>query len=181
MSRFLLQLTYPNRDFVIRFIEWVHFLRILGADKIHFYNRFVHPELIKVIEYLEAKGFVEMKPFLEPSELSNQYLTSLPTKLLENAMINDCFYRTKNLYKYIAVIDTDEIIMPLNEAHKSWHDLIQSVGSSQDIYTNRMIYYPNFEAKIFDTIPQFHYILQHVQVRNLLIERFLKIYLNFSG
>lgn len=166
------QLTYPNRDFIIRFIEWLHLLRILGAEKVHFYNRFVHQEMMKVIEYFEAKGLVEMKPFLEPSDLSNQYLTSFPTKILENAVVNDCFYRTKNLYKYIAVFDPDEVIMPLNESHKSWHDLIQSVGSSQDIYTNRMIFYPNLEEPAIDGIPKFLYILQHVKVRKQLFVTF---------
>jgi hypothetical protein len=159
------QLTYPNRDFIIRFIEWVHILRILGAGKIHFYNRFVHHELMGIIKYFQEKNFVEMIDFLEPSEISNQYLTSFTTKVAENAVVNDCFYRTKNLYEYIAILDPDEVIMPLKDEHRSWLDLLSVANTSYDVLMNQMIHYPNFGGRNFDNIPEYHYILQHTKVR----------------
>lgn len=42
-------LSFSDRSYVIRFIEWVHILRILGADKITLFNQHVHPELFKIL------------------------------------------------------------------------------------------------------------------------------------
>lgn len=160
------QLTFPNRDFVVRFIEWVHMLNILGASKIHFYNRFVHPDLVKICSYFEDQGLVDMQPFLEPSSMSNQVSRTASSMVLEASVINDCFYRTKNLYKYIAILDPDEVIMPLNDSHKSWHDLIENSPPNQDIYTQRMITFMNTSQKLIEEIPKYFYMLQHVEVSN---------------
>jgi Glycosyltransferase family 92 len=162
------QLTYPNRDFIVRFIEWVHMLRILGNTKVHFYNRMIHPELVKVVKYLEQQNLVDMKPFLEPSSLSNRMLRTLPTLILEAAVINDCFYRTKNLYKYLAILDPDEVIIPINESNRSWHDLLQNVPPSYDVYFQRLITYHNTESKPIEGIPDYLYMLRHVHVTQLL-------------
>jgi Glycosyltransferase family 92 len=163
------QLMYPGRDFIVRFIEWVNLLKILGNTKVHFYNRFLHPEFINVVEYLESQGLVEMKPFLEPSCLTNHMLRILPTIILEHAVINDCFYRTKNLYKYIAVLDPDEVIMPLDESDRSWHDLFQRFNNSYDVFRQNMIFYPSLGESFIEGIPQHNYMLQHVQVSEILI------------
>jgi Glycosyltransferase family 92 len=165
------QLTYPNRDFIVRFIEWVHMLRILGNTKVHFYNRMVHPELIKVVDYFESKDLVDMKPFLEPSCLSNDQLASHDTMVIEHSVINDCFYRTKNLYKYLAILDPDEVIIPLNENDRSWQNLFKRFNQSYDIYRQNMIFYPNIEKEPIEGIPKENYILQHVQVSVILIKR----------
>lgn len=161
------QLTYPNREFIIRFIEWIQMCKILGAEKIHFYNRLVHPELIKIVEYFENQDLVEMLPFLEPTGVSNEYLRTISSFVLEAAVINDCFYRVKNLYKYIAILDPDEMIMPVNESHRSWHDLLQSVPPSYDFYASRMITFPHLDQKPFEGVPQTTYMLYHVEVSPL--------------
>jgi Glycosyltransferase family 92 len=166
------QLTYPNRDFVVRFIEWVHMMKILGADKIFFYNRFVHHELMKVVEYFESRGLVDMKPFLEPSGISNVILRKVESFVLEASMVNDCFYRTKNLYQHIAILDPDEVILPHNESVYTWRDLLKSAKPFFDVYNQRMVTYPKTDQKLVEGIPEYNYLLQHVQVSQLAL--FLK-------
>ena len=168
------QLTYPEQEFSIKFIEWVHMLQILGNSKIHFYNRFLHPETLKAVKYFEGLDLIEMFDFIEPSELPNEILRTLDSFILEAAVVNDCFYRVKNLYKFVAILDPDEFIMPLNLCHRSWHDLIKSQSPSYHVYSGRMITFPPMNQAPYEDIPKFNYMLQNVQVN------FYEILMNFT-
>jgi hypothetical protein len=52
-------LHFEDRNFVIRFIEWVEIMRILGADKIDVFYRAVHPDLMKILNHYQQQGFVD--------------------------------------------------------------------------------------------------------------------------
>jgi hypothetical protein len=158
------QLTYPSRDFIVRFIEWIEILRILGNTKVHFYNRLLHQEIIDVVKYYEKKDLVEMFDFLEPSGMSNQFSRSPETMALEHAILNDCFYRVKNLYKYVLIIDTDEVIVPSNETDRSWMDLFKRFNSSYDVYPSRMMTFSPLEERKVEGVPSYLYMLTHVEV-----------------
>jgi hypothetical protein len=116
-----------DNNFIIKFIEWVHLQRILGAEKVHLFNHIHQPRLSKILKYLEEKGLVEVQRFQEPSDIDYSDPNSFSTFVLELAMINDCFYRTKSLYKYVAIVDSDEVIMPKNENHK-WHEVLLALA-----------------------------------------------------
>jgi hypothetical protein len=161
------QMSFDDRSFVVRFVEWVHLLKVLGVDKIHAYNRHVHPELFKAITYFEDKGFVEIKPFLEPHGTSYE-LQRWPMRSIERNLLNDCFYRNKNLYKYIAIIDPDEIFMPIIETDKNWHDLMANFKDAEnlDFFFFSYVYFSHNEsiAKNND-IPSYLYMMQHTKVK----------------
>jgi Glycosyltransferase family 92 len=161
------QLNFLNRNIVIRFIEWIHMLRILGVEKVHGYSRFVHPDLQKAIENFEAKGFLEIKPFMEPSTTLYQLQTA-QTRTLELNLLHDCFYRNKGLYKYIAVLDTDEIFMPTND-DLNWHDMIGRIDNA-DSFDHFYIPYAYFSSdeSLQTNIPASLYMLQHVEVKFVL-------------
>ena len=167
----LKQITYEDRSFAIKFIEWVHLLRILGAEKVHLSNRFVHPETYKAMKYFEKLGYIEVKPFLEPTgvpDIKHEW----EARTLELNMINDCFYRVINIYEFIVIIDPDEVIMPKSGSIKSWNQLLDSVdykSRNVDAYLSRSVTFPPLKAIANPEIPKYHYILQHFQ-RN---ERFL--------
>ena len=158
------QLTYPNRDFIIRFIEWVHMLQILGNSKVHVFIRFLHPEMMKIIKHLEMEDSIEVFKFLEPSGISNDILNQSSSYVLEAAMLNDCFYRVRHLYKYVSFMDPDEVIIPLNESHHTWHDLIESQPFGADIYAGMMITFPPNADEPFKEIPKYNYMLQNIKV-----------------
>lgn len=160
-------ITFESRDFGIRFVEWVHMLRILGADKLHIYNRFVHPDVYELLQFFEKSGFVEVLPFLEPREFKMG-----TTDTLQINMLNDCFYRNKNLYKYIVVQDTDEIILPVNEEDKNWNDLTSRIlnhfkkDDDFDSYSAGNFYFSNnnlSDAQPLSDVPSYFYMLQHIQ------------------
>jgi Glycosyltransferase family 92 len=159
-------LTYGDRKTVIRFIEWVHLLRILGADKITLFNRHVHPELFKIMNYFQDKGYIEFSPFLEPSGVSTSLQASPQTYMLEMMQHTDCFYRTRHLYDYIAVMDIDEVIIPMKTEDYTWHDLVKNFDLSQGYVSffskNRIM--PNLGKLLHADIPDYHYMLQHTEV-----------------
>lgn len=155
--------TFYNRNYGIRFIELIHVLLILGADKVHLYNRYVHPDVYDIMMYFQDLGFIEVSPYLEPQTI---VIGDTTTQLV--TMLNDCFYRTRNLYKYIIVQDTDEVIVPVHKDDKNWSDLMARIlrlykGSYVDSYLAPNYYFPrNYNAKSWSA-PSYLYMLQHIR------------------
>jgi hypothetical protein len=113
-----------DNDFIVKFIEWVHLQKILGAEKVHLFNHSNQRKLTTIMKHLEDKELVQVQRFQNPSIIDSSDPNSFSSFVLELAMINDCFYRTKSLYRYVAIVDSDEVIMPKNENHKSWHQVV---------------------------------------------------------
>lgn len=126
-------LDFPNEDVSVRLVEWIELLNLLGAGKIFFYNLDVHENISKVLHYYQKRGMVELSPLTLPGDQPNLpeyqhlYLKSKLTAKRQNELIpyNDCLYRNLNSYQYLALLDIDEIIMPLK--HHNWYDLMQEV------------------------------------------------------
>jgi Glycosyltransferase family 92 len=158
------QMDYDNRDFAKRFIEWVEMLKILGVDKIHGYNRHVSKDLFKAMTYYEEEGILDINPFLEPFGTVYK-LHDWPMRSIERNLLNDCFYRNKNLYEYIAIIDPDEFFMPL--IHENWHDLLSNLKNKENqdyFYFSYVWFVHNTSIKDINGIPSHFYMLQHIQV-----------------
>ena len=139
-------------------------MQILGAEKIHFYYQFLHPDLFDVVKYFEEQGLVEAWPYFDPTGVV--MVRNYPfTVVTEKNMLTDCFYRVKNLYDYVAVLDMDEVIWPVNEGDMTWEDLITRVNSSEykDAYISQNVYYPETDAKLIEGIPSYMYMMQHIQ------------------
>lgn len=149
-------------------------MRILGAEKIHTFARYFHPDLEKISKYYEQQDFLEVLPFKEPSGVSNAKLHVRDSLFLELSVVNDCFYRVRNLYDYIAILDTDEIFLPVKTSDNDWHDLLKNFEDfpKTDGYAIRSVMYPPRDGKVHDSIPEYYYMLQRTQVS-------LRIFLNF--
>lgn len=80
-------------------------------------------------------------------------------------MHTDCFYRTRNLYDYIVVLDTDEVIFPMGSKDYTWHDLVKNFKREIVSYLSLNVLMPNTLKPLHSDIPGYHYILQHTQVR----------------
>lgn len=128
-------LDFLFEDISVRLVEWIEMLNILGAKKIFLYELEVHPNISKVLSYYVKQGLVELTPLTLPGKQPNLpgfrhlYLKSKLVNKRQNELIpyNDCLYRNLYSYKYLALLDTDEIIMPLK--HKNWNDLMGEVLS----------------------------------------------------
>lgn len=126
-------LDFLHEDLSVRLVEWIELLNILGAEKIFLYDLEVHPNISKVIKYYVKKGFVELTKLTLPGEQPNLpgfrhlYLKNKLTNKRQNELIpyNDCLYRNLHSYKYLALLDIDEVIMPLK--YENWADLMDEV------------------------------------------------------
>lgn len=149
---------FRSSEFVMRFIEWVHLIRLLGAEKIHFSYRFLHPEMLKVVEYFEDQGFVEAKPYSDPQEFSNKQLAEMNT-------LTDCFYKVMNMYEFIAVLDFDEVIMPEKENDRTWHQLLQYLDphKSYDAMVFQNAYFLENNTTKSSSVPKPLYMMENIQ------------------
>jgi hypothetical protein len=159
---------FENRNFAIRFIEWVHMVRLLGAEKVHFSYDYVHPDMFEIINYFEEKGMLETWQYLNPTGIEDSKLSSWQGFQIEVVAQTDCFYKVMNLYDYVALIDMDELIIPVMEEDLTWEDLINRANSNSnssdyfDGYVAQNVFYPESKA-IHNDIPKFMYILQNTQ------------------
>ena len=179
-------LAFTNEDRSVRLIEWFELLRLVGADKIFLYNLGVHPNISKVLNYYETKGYIDVRPISLPGgqpniqPLQQLYLQYVLYNQLFTEMIhyNDCLYRNMYLYDYIALLDIDEVILPI--AQGNWSVLMEQLhkldneGQKKNTasYVFRNVYFltdfleahrkSGTMAPGLNDIPDYMHMLQHV-------------------
>lgn len=167
-------LDFLHEDVSVRLVEWIELVHLLGAEKIYFYHFQVHPNVTKLLEYYTKQGIVEVVPLTLPGTSPNspalrhlflkQYYNH--RRQLEVIPYNDCFYRHMYEYRYIVLLDTDEVIFPTKG---TWHDLIRVLEEQEpennDFYHARNVYFLDKflpENFYFRNIPRYMYMSQHV-------------------
>ena len=159
---------FDKRDFMIKFVEWVHLLRVLGVDKIHMYNRYVHADTYKAMKYFESLDWLEVREFLEPFEVPFKHPTDdgrASKRAVEIMTINDCIYRNRELYEYILVVDPDEIPIPRRPNETTLYDFLKVFEDKNiyDSYSFHCVTYPDLNFKAVSDVPEYHYMLQHIR------------------
>ena len=108
-----------------RLVEWIEFNRILGISKFILYDTTITGSARSVLEYYQSLGVVDLVDFafsLQTSQL--MYDDPIRRKLSNDRLVleqsylvslNDCIYRYRDSFHYIAVIDLDEVIVPENK------------------------------------------------------------------
>ena len=126
-------LDFLHEDLSVRLVEWIELIGLLGADKIFFYELQVHPNVSKVLQHYERLGRVHVTPLTLPGGQPNapafqhMYLTKKTNHKRQNELIpyNDCLYKHMYEFEYIALLDVDEVIMPVRDA--TWRELMDRV------------------------------------------------------
>jgi len=172
-------LDFLHEDLSVRLVEWIELLNILGAEKIFFYELQIHPNISKVLRYYEEKDKVSVTPLTLPGGQPNipgfqhMYLVKKVNHKRQNELIpyNDCLYKNLYTYEYIALLDIDEVIMPVKT--KDWRQLMDVVipkslkikNESRASYNVRNVYFLDDLSHAhgwFKTIPKYMHMLQHV-------------------
>ena len=167
-------LTLNDRTSVIRLIEWIHMLQILGCEKIIIFTKSVHPDLMKILEYFQQKGFVDFYDFVEPEEVKTFTYEFIQNFMLQVMQHTDSFYRARNLFKYFVALDTDEVIIPMRPEDRTWHDLMHRYDVT-DGTVSIMSYNTIFSdsgMQSYPDIPKHHYMLQHTEVHHKIHHNF---------
>lgn len=126
-------LDFLHEDLSVRLVEWIELINLLGADKIFFYELQVHPNVTKVLQHYQRLGMAHVTPLTLPGGQPNapafqhMYLTKKTNHKRQNELIpyNDCLYKHMYEYEYIALLDVDEVIMPVKDA--TWGELMRRV------------------------------------------------------
>ncbi|KAI5726837.1 hypothetical protein M8J76_009301 [Diaphorina citri] len=172
-------LDFLHNDLSVRLVEWIELLNILGADKIFFYELQTHPNISKVLNHYQKLDKVSVTPLTLPGGQPNvpgfqhMYLTKKVNHKRQNELIpyNDCLYKNLYTYEYIALLDVDEVIMPLKS--KSWKQLMETVmkkaladkNETRASYNVRNVYFLDdllHSHGWFKDIPRYMHMLQHV-------------------
>ena len=162
-------MAFENRNIVIRFIEWVEMLKILGCEKIIIFERIVHPDLMMTLNFYQKQGFMDVYRFVEPEEITSNTYTNIQSFMLQQMQHTDSFYRARNLYKYFVIIDVDELIIPMRPEDKTWHDLVtkrynMNRGTVSFMSLNT-IFSTSANPSISDVSDNF-YMLKHTEVKS---------------
>lgn len=163
-------------DLSVRLVEWIEMLRILGADKIYFYELQFHSNMSKILKYYEQEGLVEVTPLTlaggQPNipGFQHLYLSKHLNHKRQNEIIpyNDCLYKNMYMYDFIALLDIDEVIIPKHDM--TWGELMQRVlyksrlvkNGTYPSYNVRNVYFLHENRTLYDDIPQYMLMLQHV-------------------
>ena len=172
-------LDFLYEDLSIRLIEWIELLGLLGADKIFFYELQVHPNVTKVLKHYQNLDRIHVTPFTLPGHQPNipgfqhMYLTKKTNHKRQNELIpyNDCLYKHMYEFKFIALLDVDEVIMPVRDA--TWGELMDRVlpkafklrNETRASYNVRNVYFLDdllHSHGEFKNIPRYMHMLQHV-------------------
>lgn len=172
-------LDFLHEDLSVRLVEWIELITLLGADKIFFYQLQVHPNVTKILDHYQRLGKVHVTPLTLPGGQPNvpafqhMYLTKKTNHKRQNELIpyNDCLYKHMYEYEYIALLDVDEVIMPVKDA--TWQDLMKRVLSkafkirneTRASYNVRNVYFLDdllHSHGYFKDIPKYMHMLQHV-------------------
>lgn len=141
-------------SFMLTGFYFLHLAGLLGADKIFFYDLQVHPNITKVFNHYENLEMVHVTPLTLPGrqpnlpQFRNLYFKgkNILKQLDEVISFNDCFYKHMYEYKYIAVLDIDEVIMPIQV--KTWKELMNTeiikakkVNKTYSCYRSENVYF----------------------------------------
>ena len=109
-----------NSDYSV--LQNVEYNRIMGAEHFFLYNQSMGPKLIRLLNFYHNQGLVTIPPIPKfPPNFAHYHGQAIT--------INDCMLRNRNVSRYVAVMDTDEYILPLH--HRSWIDVINNVTESE--------------------------------------------------
>ena len=133
--------------------EWIEAYSMFGVGEINIYNVSlqVTPMVQRVIDHYTNLGRLRLIHQTAPVtalDADDEYDAS---QLCLRTSANDCLLRNVNRYKYIMVIDRDEIIVP--RKHDSYQEMVKfwanSLGSEYDTFpavtVQNSYFYMNFE------------------------------------
>lgn len=137
-------------DLSVSLVEFIEANLMFGVDKIVTYNLGVHPNISKVLNYYESNGKMEIHPVSLPANYPNEpflrhmFLKNRHTiKILQELIpYNDCFYKNIHIYKYILLLDIDEVFVP--NLGTNYKEMLSNIeGTFSTFYAKNKIFVRN--------------------------------------
>ncbi|OQR72565.1 hypothetical protein BIW11_03750 [Tropilaelaps mercedesae] len=153
----------PRKDFMVcvkglfftkdnsrELMQWIEMLFLLGAKHIHMYNYRLHKNTRKMLKFYQRYRELTLQKLSLPPQVYPQGIGFLENFLfnktwekrrLELVPYNDCYYRYKDKFDYIALLDVDELIIPRDPDVISWPGLMEKV---REVEANAVDKYASF-------------------------------------
>ncbi|KAI1893365.1 hypothetical protein AGOR_G00122980 [Albula goreensis] len=122
---------HKNYNNLLQVVQAMEMYRLLGVQRVVVYKINCGPDVQKVLDYYEKKGFVEVIPWDVTSYISvssGWQRSESPGDLHYYGQIpalNDCVYRYMYRTEYVALHDIDELILPLKV--ENWSQLLKQL------------------------------------------------------
>lgn len=120
---------------VAKFVEWIEIQSMAGIQHFVMYDTDLHGPARFVLDYYADRGIVTLIKFpylsavlhaVEPPPLSSQNRYAVYQQVYLVAY-HDCLYRFMGMYKFLEIIDIDEIMLPT--AENNWPILMNRLLS----------------------------------------------------
>ncbi len=133
-------ITFEKMD-TDQFVEWVELNRYLGVAEINIYNATISQKYDSLLKYYQDQGLVVVHQMPPPVNM----FTKSGAKMGSPASLNDCMLKNMYRYRYMIVIDFDEIIVPKMHVNYttmlSYIDRIYKIKEPFMSYTFRNAYF----------------------------------------
>lgn len=108
------------------FVNFIEMHRILGVEHFTIYTQDVKPGVIQFLQQYVQEGFLELLEW-------NISVESIHYRGQE-VLLNECLFRNMYRVDYLALIDLDEVLVPMQ--HSKWAGMMKQVDTS----TSRSIF-----------------------------------------
>ena len=110
-----------NYDKLGEFLQYIEVNGLFGADHFIFYNHSVSPTLEPYIDHYLSEGTIEIMQWRIPVETKQGNTNEIHYfgQVIAQA---ECFFRAMMNSKYVACVDMDEVLLPLET--DDWHGII---------------------------------------------------------
>ncbi|XP_035824334.1 glycosyltransferase family 92 protein F13G3.3 [Aplysia californica] len=109
---------YGNYDCYSMLLQSITYNRMMGAEHFFLYNQTMGPRADAVVRHFQDLGIMTVLSMPEFPANEAWYHSQIMA-------INDCIYRNRNISEFVAVVDPDEFIMPVQ--HHSWGEVLKAV------------------------------------------------------
>ena len=130
---------FQNEDFFLR--EWLEFHKIVGVQHFYLYNNLSTDRSLEILQPYIDKGEVELFDWPIPLRNQAEYVT-----LLQLPVFNDCLHRARDHAKWVAFIDLDEFLFPLEADNLV--DFLSDYEQFGGVVVNWQIYGTSFVDKL---------------------------------
>lgn len=142
--------SYSN---VLRVIEFIEFYKLLGASMFYLYNKSISTDVRNTFELYKKDQVAQIFQWnLDgyDSDVDLHYHGIM-------AALNDCLYRATFVdgFKYVAIVDFDELLMPLKDDTKILPDLLSKhdTDSTHSFCFQNVFFFEHLEAN-FSNVPK---------------------------
>ena len=104
-----------------RIVEWIEMSRFFGVSEINVYACNVSDITLMILTYFQQEGILKLHD-VPPARNGR---TRDGVKIASPISINDCMWRNMYRYRYVLIVDFDEIIVP--NLHTTYKDMMQFI------------------------------------------------------